>query len=98
MERVRRPRAGRGEAARPRATPPPSAGLLALQRSAGNRAVAGMLQRALRHDPSELGATSYEDEAGGGTAVPLATLVQEIIEAEPGLADKEDAVTEQLQK
>jgi hypothetical protein len=56
------------------AAPPQVARVLALQRSAGNQAVA----RAIKHDPQELGANVYDYEPGPGTVQQLATVVKAV--------------------
>jgi hypothetical protein len=56
------------------AAPPHVARLLALQRSAGNQAVA----RALKHHPKELDVAVYDTEPGPGTVQQLAAVVKAV--------------------
>jgi hypothetical protein len=75
----------------PAAAMAPQERLLALQRSAGNAAVAGMVQRMLRKDPSSPGAFD-DEEAMEGAKVELETLVADVLKAEPKLKAKEATV------
>jgi hypothetical protein len=82
--RVRRPDehdAGRERREPARTTAPRVARVLALQRSAGNQAVA----RAIKHNPKELGVVVYDTEPGVGTTQDLATVVQAVMQASTGL-------------
>ena len=96
MERVRRPRRARDDAAAHARSAPPTPPLLALQRAAGNRAVTAMLQRTLRQDETSLGALAYDEGTDDGDAVTLKTAVQAALDEEPGL--DEAAVTKALTK
>jgi hypothetical protein len=95
MERVhRRPRRGPGVVP----TDSPAANVhpvLALQRSAGNRAVAGLLARQLRED-SALDEVETADDKLSGNAVALDTLVKAVTEEEIGFEGQEEAIRDAL--
>jgi hypothetical protein len=84
--RVRRPDehdAGRERREPARVAPQHVARVLALQRGAGNQAVA----RAIKHNPQELGVVVYDTEPGAGTTKALATVVQAVMQASTGLEE-----------
>ncbi len=64
-----------------RAAPPHVARLLALQRSAGNQAVA----RAIKFNADEMGTIAYEFEPGDGEAQDLDAVVDEVMSSSTGL-------------
>jgi hypothetical protein len=95
MERVRRrPRLGVEDVpgSLPRAAVHP---VVALQRGAGNRAVAALLQRQLRHDP-ELDGVETSDDKLGGDVVDLETLVDAVLEAEIGFEGRRKEIEDAL--
>jgi hypothetical protein len=81
--RVRRPDQGHAEHERrePTAPPPHGARVLALQRGAGNQAVA----RAIELNPDELGVVTYDTEPGDGTDQDLDDVVDAVMVASTGL-------------
>ena len=71
--------------------------VLGLQRTAGNRAVVGILQRAIRHDSESLGTVTDDTGALEGTKQKLDDVVRDVLKEAPTLATKRDEVVRLLE-